>query len=766
MSYDRYLKYSQGKTVGEALALGSLPLDLVNDLEKKILKRVGGPIRDKPLNLLEETDTSNLTKTDMIIARWGYQLWKAEAEKKGMSKEELAKGKEAYRKAMVSVGFGVKAENLAQGTGWAESSTMVAMRSKANVEAGSILEAAAAESRKINDADVLKVLRLWAVKKNLDRKNVMPEGKNFVYSENIGLLHCSGGRLIATLHTKQYPKVLTLFAQWMKDNRPDSHSRDFPFTSITVNSSFAARRHRDHLNVGPSIVKAFGDFEGGRLQYWGDDDKSTSLDVLLDKSATVHDVRKDGLVLDGNRAHAVENYTGEERFSLVFFTAQGYEKVAPEVKDQLVEVGIPFPDEEAVAYAKSLLPAPKGYTEYAEKKVQKKNESETKQALSLLRGLKKPQKGGMFARMMAMRAAADSVKEKEPREKAPKEKQTPSSAGADGKEIAKPVSTSNLLSKVIAQKTSATKVPKPSGGKKKRLLVMGGLLGRMQNQNQALPEPEEPLPGSPTVTKAENSSQEVATPARKRPREEDAKSPVPLSGKKQPSPASFFKRMAKAAADSEPSTKVQKIQAAAENLAVDTVMREAQAKDGAETQAPEPDDTCLHFLEFATVLSEATGEVSQASDAIAASLKRFAQNASNREESLHSALLLMEPTLSIPARHVAAAIAAAFGHECPASMGVDLMAAKALEGRQIKQESLPEDQQLKIGDIAGALLTCISTGQEEEESSISQVTKMLERTKTGMEAFFVVRALSGKLAPSRDVVQRAVAKGMSQLVCR
>merc|ERR1719215_1686144 len=98
----------------------------------------------------------------------------------------------------------------------------------------------------------------------------------FVHSETIGLLHCPGGRLLATLHTKQYPKVLTLLARWMKDNRPKGYSRDFPFTSIIINFGYAAKKHRDHQNCGPSVVKTFGDYKGGRLIYWADDNRTAA----------------------------------------------------------------------------------------------------------------------------------------------------------------------------------------------------------------------------------------------------------------------------------------------------------------------------------------------------------------------------------------------------------------------------------------------------------------------------------------------------------
>merc|ERR1719499_1957555 len=74
MSYDRYLKYSQAKTVAQALEFGSLLKDLLNDYEKGLLKRVGGPVRDKPIRMADVDDPSKLTKTHLMFAKWSRYL--------------------------------------------------------------------------------------------------------------------------------------------------------------------------------------------------------------------------------------------------------------------------------------------------------------------------------------------------------------------------------------------------------------------------------------------------------------------------------------------------------------------------------------------------------------------------------------------------------------------------------------------------------------------------------------------------------------------
>lgn len=521
-SYDRYEKYSQAKNVKQALELGSKPLDLVNDLEKKLLKQSGGPIRDKPLDLLQHEDTTALTQTDLILGRWGYVLgFKDLTKKDGEEGEEatMNKGeafmkkklesKEAFRKAKLSAKFGVKAEDIVKGTGWAESPAMVAQRCRANVEAGTILDEAAAAGRGITDEDVLRVLRLWVVKKNADRKNVMPEGVTWVHCETIGLLHCSGGRLIATLHCKQYPKVLSILAQWMKDNRPEGHSKDFPFTSIIVNSGYAARRHRDHLNLGPTVVKAFGDFEGGQLRYWADDAKLTNLELLREEDAQVLDVRATPAFIDGNRAHMVEPYVGNERYSLVFFTAQAYERTPEDDRDTLLQLGIPFTNEKELSDARRLLKVPRGYSSYVEKPGApplNQEELQAKAALAVLRALQTPKKGKMLSKILRLRPArpapkvakAKVAKAKVPKPSAPKPSVPKPSVPAAAPKFAGGGSLfARVLAKRAAEGASAraeaakaagvVTVEKPSrfergpdGKPKRKPLAFGGLLARMQ----------------------------------------------------------------------------------------------------------------------------------------------------------------------------------------------------------------------------------------------------------------------------------------------
>ena len=64
---------------------------------------------------------------------------------------------------------------------------------------------------------------------------------------------------------------------------------------------------------------------------------------------------------DGNRAHWVEPYEGDERISFVFFTVGKYWKASPDVLADLSDCGFEIPKPESMAHAESLLPRPRGY---------------------------------------------------------------------------------------------------------------------------------------------------------------------------------------------------------------------------------------------------------------------------------------------------------------------------------------------------------------------------------------------------------------------
>eukprot|EP00812_Abedinium_dasypus_P003711 NODE_1458_length_1137_cov_337.290203.p1 GENE.NODE_1458_length_1137_cov_337.290203~~NODE_1458_length_1137_cov_337.290203.p1 ORF type:complete len:340 (-),score=95.62 NODE_1458_length_1137_cov_337.290203:100-1119(-) len=142
----------------------------------------------------------------------------------------------------------------------------------------------------------------------------------------------------------------------------DFHT-EFTFTSININRNYGARLHRDGGNVGPSFIKAFGEFTGGALNYFPEDDRSTDLPTLVaeagNKKVKVN-LSKGLLLFDGKRAHEVDPFEGE-RYTLVFFTAPRYWKITDEARQTMQTAGLPMPTEKAMQCLKAALRPPQGY---------------------------------------------------------------------------------------------------------------------------------------------------------------------------------------------------------------------------------------------------------------------------------------------------------------------------------------------------------------------------------------------------------------------
>ena len=114
--------------------------------------------------------------------------------------------------------------------------------------------------------------------------------------------------------------------------------------------------HRDGHNAGPSLTRSLGDFTGGRLLYFPDDDARHELDELRQEHAVPLDTKRGFCLFDGNRAHSVEPFLGE-RFSVVFFSI-GAHSVGPR-GDLPREVS--YPSQEAIRYFSAYIAGPRGY---------------------------------------------------------------------------------------------------------------------------------------------------------------------------------------------------------------------------------------------------------------------------------------------------------------------------------------------------------------------------------------------------------------------
>lgn len=332
-SHVRYEEYATAKTIGECLALGSYPLDWCYDYEHGFIKVLGGEIRDEPLDPTRVEDLHKLTDVDNCLLQW--------------YRRELAKK------------YGLNLQDLKEITG--EPMLMRAHRLHANRHAEKYLADATRESRLINDDEVEFVLSTWGFARNTTRVNVLPEDKEWVWSDTIGLLRDRCGDIHLTKATIRYPAVVAILNRWLTERLP-KEAQSFKFTTLNLNKNYAAKRHRDGNNFGPSMIKGFGEYKQGELSVFPADDRSVSvsdLDKLPQDDRMTFDIKNNLVMFNGNSAHEVNDYSGD-RYSIVYFTIGCHSKMTEECRQGLAKIGmpVPAPDEDPA----SLLAAPPGYS--------------------------------------------------------------------------------------------------------------------------------------------------------------------------------------------------------------------------------------------------------------------------------------------------------------------------------------------------------------------------------------------------------------------
>lgn len=217
------------------------------------------------------------------------------------------------------------------------------------------------QRRTIVEADVLAVLRKWGFKKNYGRANVLPGEATFVFSDTVGLVCDFKGCTGPTPYTIPYPSVMRILTGYLK-GFDEPLVKNFAYTSININKNYAGRLHRDASNVGPSIIKAFGEFTGGKLNYWPNDDKSlTEVESLPKSDAVKADLQENIAMFDGRRGHCVDPFKGE-RYTLVYFTAPRNDRAPAHKKSAMVkDCGFNFPTAHVTTQALKVLGEPLGY---------------------------------------------------------------------------------------------------------------------------------------------------------------------------------------------------------------------------------------------------------------------------------------------------------------------------------------------------------------------------------------------------------------------
>jgi len=219
--------------------------------------------------------------------------------------------------------------------------------------------------KKISDEDVLEVLRMWPFGENRVRKNVIPLGQEWVYSDTFGLIHSrSLGTCVESQLSKRYSEVMLLVSRWVRDRGPKRKRGgkllSFPFTSINLNFSYAAKKHRDRFNLGPSLIRALGEFDGGELGYFPDDDATLPVEFLPMERMETIDIRRAFRVFDGRRGHCVQEFIGE-RFSVVFFSCRSYRAADADLRRRIAECGATWPSDDSNEAFTRQIPVARGY---------------------------------------------------------------------------------------------------------------------------------------------------------------------------------------------------------------------------------------------------------------------------------------------------------------------------------------------------------------------------------------------------------------------
>lgn len=314
-SHVRYEAYAGAKTAAESLKRGSWPADWCWDIERGFLQ-VHGPLREEPLDFSQVRNDAELTAVDLAVHQW--------------YRRELAKK------------LGLNLNDLIVDKGSGESTLMRAHRLVAQQQAKEILK-----QRKVEDADVTKILTSWGFGKNGARVNVMEKGTTWVWSDNLGMTRDRCGSIHPTQATLKYPEVIQVINRWLSQRLP-AEVKNFAWTSLNVNKDYAAKIHRDGNNFGPSMIAAFGDFQGGKLNYYPHDDGLGEPDKNLCKGAKQPeklDIGKGLAMFNGNSSHSVDPFEGN-RFSIVFFSMGCHARIEQQYRTKLREMDfvVPPPD--------------------------------------------------------------------------------------------------------------------------------------------------------------------------------------------------------------------------------------------------------------------------------------------------------------------------------------------------------------------------------------------------------------------------------------
>jgi hypothetical protein len=353
----RYEKYRHAKTWGQYIEKGVHKTDIPYDVLRGIV-RFRGPFRRKCLSpeALHQTPRGKAKHPADAVSAGYFYRGDEDAIKEIYKHRELFKNNpKMYRSPrtlydMIQLKKSIGIENIKEiahhyQNRASERSAIVIARNYVDALAKKILQS----GRKITGKILLDLLRKWAYADNTQRLNVMPPDVTSIYSDNLGVLRNRRGPPELTKTTKKYINWYRLLSKYIADNYVGPDKERFRFTSICLNKNYAAKKHKDKGNFGPSVIVALGDFNKGELKVWGKSDEKNGKDV---------DIRNRFLFFDGNNSHSVNPYVGKERYSLVYFTVKGFDKVASADRKFITRHSSEYPSRQYFGRILRLAPAP------------------------------------------------------------------------------------------------------------------------------------------------------------------------------------------------------------------------------------------------------------------------------------------------------------------------------------------------------------------------------------------------------------------------
>ena len=166
----------------------------------------------------------------------------------------------------------------------------------------------------VSDDTMLQVLLLMNIPEAATRPNIAHYEGQQLKSICLGM---SARGVLLTRPTLSYLYVYKLLSRWLLQS---DVGENFSFTSITINVNHASAVHRDQGNTGLSVGRVLGDFYGGQLCYFPNDDGKMPLHLLSESEECLVNT-SDFFLLDGKKAHSVKPFEGE-RVSVIFFTTE------------------------------------------------------------------------------------------------------------------------------------------------------------------------------------------------------------------------------------------------------------------------------------------------------------------------------------------------------------------------------------------------------------------------------------------------------------